>query len=43
MAATKPAACWGLIKEIATSWGDDYVPSMGQRWRIKRCFRWRRC
>ncbi len=24
-----PAAWWGLIKQVATSWLDDYVPSMG--------------
>ena len=24
-----PAASWGLIKEVATSWRQDYVPSMG--------------
>ncbi len=24
-----PAAWWGLVKQVATSWLDDYVPSMG--------------
>ncbi|MDP1524981.1 MAG: YihY/virulence factor BrkB family protein [Rhodocyclaceae bacterium] len=24
-----PAAWWGLVKQTATSWRDDYVPSMG--------------
>lgn len=24
-----PAAWWGLIKQVASSWLDDYVPSMG--------------
>jgi len=24
-----PAAWWGLVKEVASSWADDYVPSMG--------------
>lgn len=23
------AAWWGLVKQVATAWGDDYVPSMG--------------
>jgi len=27
--AARPATWWGLVKEVATSWGDDYVPSMG--------------
>ncbi len=25
----RPAAWWGLTKQVATSWLDDYVPSMG--------------
>ena len=25
----QPAAWWGLVKQVATSWLDDYVPSMG--------------
>lgn len=24
-----PAAWWGLVKQVAASWLDDYVPSMG--------------
>ncbi len=27
--ASLPAAWWGLIKQVATAWLDDYVPSMG--------------
>ena len=27
--ADQPAAWWGLVKQVATSWLDDYVPSMG--------------
>ena len=27
--ANLPAAWWGLVKEVAASWSDDYVPSMG--------------
>ena len=27
--ANLPAAWWGLLKQVATSWFDDYVPSMG--------------
>jgi len=29
MATAKPAAWSGLVKQVATSWRDDYVPSMG--------------
>jgi len=29
MAAVQPAAWWGLVKQVATSWREDYVPSMG--------------
>jgi len=29
MPAGQPAAWWGLVKQVATSWLDDYVPSMG--------------
>jgi membrane protein len=29
MRASLPAAWWGLLKQVATSWSDDYVPSMG--------------
>lgn len=29
MPADRPAAWWGLVKQVATSWLDDYVPSMG--------------
>ena len=29
MHADQPAAWWGLVKQVATSWSDDYVPSMG--------------
>ena len=29
MSADLPAAWWGLVKQVATSWLDDYVPSMG--------------
>jgi len=27
--AHQPAAWWNLCKQVATSWSDDYVPSMG--------------
>ena len=27
--ANRPAAWWGLIKQVAASWREDYVPSMG--------------
>jgi len=29
MPADQPGAWWGLVKQVATSWLDDYVPSMG--------------
>lgn len=29
MLAELPAAWWGLIKQVASAWLDDYVPSMG--------------
>ncbi len=29
MLADLPAAWWGLIKQVASAWLDDYVPSMG--------------
>jgi membrane protein len=29
MSADLPVAWWGLVKQVATSWLDDYVPSMG--------------
>jgi len=29
MVATQLTAGWGLVKQIATAWSDDYVPSMG--------------
>ena len=27
--ADPPATWWGLVKQVANSWSDDYVPSMG--------------
>ena len=27
--ANLPAAWWGLVRQVATAWLDDYVPSMG--------------
>jgi len=27
--ADRPAAWWALVKDVATSWSNDYVPSMG--------------
>jgi len=29
MAAVQPAAWWDLVKQVATSWREDYVASMG--------------
>mgnify|MGYP003872431417 CR=1 FL=1 len=29
MPADRPAAWWNLVKQVATSWREDYVPSMG--------------
>ena len=29
LAESKPAAWWGLIKQVGASWREDYVPSMG--------------
>jgi membrane protein len=26
---SRPAAWWGLTKQVASSWLDDYVPSTG--------------